>query len=266
MARPVAKLAKLLGVVVVVWVVGLVIAGFALSGRTGQHVADRLGATLQATATIEDSDLALLRGMLELEDLALRRDDLIGRLSLDVGRVRCDLPPLGLALVDRTCGELVVRDIRMEVSTAALFGLQRPKRTPLRADRVVIDNAELVFSPSAFLPSLGRVEIKIEHAEAGPTVFKTPLSWLFSLRELRASLALPAGITLQLTYRDGRLGAAGSLFGSTPIEIPVTLPVASAADDAQGELRRLFTFGRELANQLVAQRAQDWLRKTLPVP
>ncbi len=261
----VRRIAKLLAGLLVVWVVGLAIASFALSARTGRHVADRLGATLQATATIGDSDLALLRGGLELEDVALRRDDLIGKLSLDIGSVRCDLPPLGLALVDRTCGDLVVRDIRMEVSTAALFGLQRRKRAPLRADRVVIDNADLVFSPSAFLPSLGRVQIKIEHAEAGPTVFKTPLSWLFSLRELRASLALPAGITLQLTYRDGRLGAAGSLFGSTPVEIPITLPVASAADDARGELRRLFAFGRELANQLVAQRAQDWLQKQLPI-
>jgi len=42
-----------------------------------------------------------------------------------------------------------------------------------------------------------------EHAEAGETIFKTPLSWLFALQALRATIELPAGITLELAYDHG---------------------------------------------------------------
>lgn len=262
----VRRLVLFLVAVLGVWVIGLAIASCALGGRTGRNVAERVGESLQATATIAETDLALVRGTLELEDLAVRRDDVIGKLSLDVGAIRCDLPALGFALFDRSCDELVVRDVRLEISTTALFQLQRPKRAPFHADRVVLERAKVVFAPSAFVPSLGRVEIGIDRAVAGATTFKTPLSWLFALEELRATLALPAGITLLLTFEHGKLRVAGSLFGSRPIELPLALPVTSAADDAQTELRELYAFVRDLAQRLVAQRAQDWLESTLPLP
>ena len=99
-----------------------------------------------------------------------------------------------------------------------------PKRAPIRADHVVIDDAELTFSPSAFLPSLGRIRIPIDHAESGPTVFVTPLSWIFSLTTLRAHVELPAGLTVHLTYDHGVFGAAGSLFGSTPVAATARAP------------------------------------------
>ena len=95
----------------------------------------------------------------------------------------------------------------------------------------MIDDARLALSPSALLPGLGRVAITIEHAEAGATVFKTPLSWLFALGALRAAIELPAGITLELTYDHGELVVAGGLFGAAPIALPVALPVADLADD-----------------------------------
>jgi len=260
MKKAVAVLAGVLGV----WVVVLVVLGFVASGRTGARVSERVGQSLQATATLDDADLGLVLGSLELEDLEVRRDDAIGQLSLRIGSLACDLPPLGLALIDRECGELAVSRVRLEVSTTALFKLQRPKRTPIHAERVVIDDAELVFAPSAFFPSLGRVQIRIEHAEAGPTTFRSPLSWLFALAELRAAIDLPAGITVRLVYEGGKLSASGSLFGSTPVEIPVELPVATAADDAKSELEKLVAFGRDLAERLVAKRAQDWLKSKLP--
>ncbi|MBA3393125.1 MAG: hypothetical protein H0T89_10795 [Deltaproteobacteria bacterium] len=247
-----------------VWLVALVILGYAFAGRTGSRVADRLGESLQATSTIGDTTLGLVRGKLVLERLALRRDDLVGNLALDIGEVTCDLPPLGLALVDRECSELVVDHMRLTVSAAALFRLERPKRKPFHAGHVVIDDAELEFSPSAFLPGLGRMKIRIEHAEAGPTTFRTPLSWLFALEKLQASIELPAGFTLRLTYAEGKLRASGSLFGSTPVEVPFTIPVASTAADAKGELHELAAMARAAAEQLVAQRAADWLRSKIP--
>ena len=245
------------------WAIVLVMLDAALVGTEQLHIEERVGESLQATARVGDTDLALVRGRLLLEQLAVRRDDVVGHLALDVAEVRCELAPVGVALVDHDCRELAIRGMRLEVSSAALFKLQHPARRPIRASSVVIDDAELAFDPSALVPNIGRVAITIEHAEAGPTVFRTPLSWLFGLTELRARIALPAGITMHLRYADGKLSAAGSLFGSSPVEVPFALPLAEAAHDAHDELLLLGKAGEDVAERLVAKRAEDWLRAKL---
>jgi hypothetical protein len=189
------------------WLVLLLVLGLALGARQEAKTTERLAESLQAQVTIADSNLALIRGRWELAQLAIRHDDVLGKLAIDVAGVRCELAPLGWALVDRDCSELVVRGVRMEVSSTALFRVKRPKRRPVHADRIVIDDAELVFEPSAFVPNLGRVAIAIEHAESGPTVLCTPLSWLLTLDQLHARLDLPAGIALHLDYAHGTLTA-----------------------------------------------------------
>jgi len=254
------------GAVAVIWLAVLLVADAALEGRTRRRIADRLADSLQADATIDHGDLALVRGAIDLEGMAVRRDDLIGHLAIAVAGLRCELRPLGLALVDRDCRDLTVRGTRLEVSTAALFKLKRPKRPPLHVLHVVLDDARLEFSPSAFLPGLGRVAIAIEHAEAGETIFKTPLSWLFALRALRATLELPAGITLQLTYDHGELRVTGGIFGTTPVALPIALPVADLADDPRAEIAKLIDFGKDLAERLVTRKAEDWLNSKLSSP
>jgi hypothetical protein len=258
------RVALVTGTVVGVWLVVLCVLDVVLAARQARGVEARVGESLHGAATVDDADLALVRGRLALDRLSVRRDDAIGHLALDVAEVQCDLPPLGLALVEHGCRELAVHGVRLEVSTAALFQLQHPKRKPIHAGRVVIDDAVLAFSPSAFVPSLGRVAITIDHAESGPTTFRTPLSWIFSLAELRARIEMPAGLTLLVTYHDGMLGAAGSLFGSTPVQVPLQLPVADAARDAHDEIEMLVKLGTDIAEELVARRAEDWLRSKLP--
>jgi hypothetical protein len=258
------RVALIVAGVAAAWLVLLVVLSLALGGRTARGVAGRFGESLQGTATFAGSDLALVRGGLALERLSVRRDDVLGKLALDVAELRCELPPLGLALVDRDCRELAIDGIRLEVSALALLRPRKVKRPPSRAERVVIRDAVLGFAPSAFVPSLGRVQIRVDRAEAGPTRFRTPLSWLFALRELDASFELPAGIVVHLAYAGGVLSAAGSIFGSEPVQIPVTLPVREAADDGQAELARLVALGQEIAERLVARRAAEWLRSKLP--
>jgi hypothetical protein len=253
-------------VVVALWLVAMVVTGWALEARTRGRVAARIADSLQSEAAIPRGDLAMVRGWMDLEDLTVRRDDVIGHLAITVDHVRCELPPLGLALFDRDCRDLVVRDTRLEMSSAALFQGKRPKRPPMRAGRVVIEGARLELLASAIVPNFGRVAIDIVRAEAGPTVFKTPLSWLFALRALEASVALPGGVTITLSYDRGKLRVAGGLFGATPIALPVTIPVADAADDARAEIAKLVDFGRQVVQRLVAQKAGDWIKSQLFPP
>src|SRR6185503_10408086 len=168
--------------VLVGWIVILFFLGFALGSRQERKTTERIAESLQALVTIEDSDLALIRGRWTLDKLAIRHDDVLGKLSIDVAGVRCELGPLGWALVSRDCSELAISGVRMEVSSTALFKVKRPKRKPIFAHRIVIDDAQFVFLATSIAPSLGRVAIAIEHAESGPTVLRTPLSWLFTLQ------------------------------------------------------------------------------------
>jgi hypothetical protein len=260
------RIATYAGVLVALWLGALLAIGIGLEGRTRRGVAERIAESLQADATIERGDLALVRGGIDLEGLAVRRDDLIGHLAIAIAHLHCELRPLGLALIDRSCRELAVQGTRFEISTAALFRLKRPRRPPLHARRVLIDDARLELSPSALLPNLGGVVIAIDHAEASETIFKTPLSWLFALRTLRATIELPAGITLELRYELGQLRVAGSIFGSTPVALPVALPLADLADDPRAEMAKLVEFGKDVAERLVARKAEDWLRSKLSLP
>ena len=250
---------------IALWITLLAVFSSVYGTTARQRVAARIADALHAEATVGASNLALVRGHLELERLAVHKEDR-GHLSIEIADLYCDLPPLGLALIDHECRDLQIKGMRLELSTAAVFQFQRPHREPLHVGHVVIDDAVLSFSPSAFLPSLGKIEIKIAHAEAAPTTFKTPLSWIFTMRELRATLELPASITLHLGYKHGRLTAEGGVFGSTPVELPVAIPVALPTDDAHAEIAKLVQLGRDLAERLVARRAQDWLKSKLSLP
>ena len=250
--------------VVSVWIGVLLILDVVLGSRQRQNVVDRMTESLHGTTTVGDTDLALVRGRLRIDQLAIRRDDVVGHLAIDVATIRCELGPLGWALFDRDCRELAIRGVRLDVSSAALFKLPHPLRRPIHAHRVVIDDAQLVFSPSAFVPGLGGITIDIEHAESTDTVFVTPLSWLFTLDTLTAKIDLPAGVSLHLTYGHGKLGAAGAMFGAMPVELPLQLPVLAAARTAHDEIVALVGMVEDLAEQLVLKRAEDWVRSKLP--
>lgn len=253
------------GGVAVAWLVALLVIDAAAGDRIARGVAARLGDSLQGRAAFADRDLALVRGRLDLAGLAVTRDDAVGQLRLDVAGVRCELAPLGVALVDRDCGELGITGMRLAVSTIALFKLRPPKRRPIHADAVTIDDATFTFAAGAITPTLGEVRVVLQRAVAGPTTFKTPLSWLFALRGLRARVALPAAQTLEVTFANGVAQVSGSLLGEPPLALPIELPVTTAADDGRTELAKLTAFGRALAEHLLARRAEQWLRQKLGV-
>src|SRR5262245_8075950 len=113
----VRRLVLIVGGALARWIAVLIVLGYAYDERSSRGVAELFAASVQGSAASAGSDLALVRGRVELEQLSVRRDDDVGTLSLDVADVRCDLPPLGLALVDRECRELRIGGMRMEVSS-----------------------------------------------------------------------------------------------------------------------------------------------------
>jgi hypothetical protein len=257
-----SRLALVAAIACALWLVALVVLDVVLAEREETHVRERAAEALHATATIGATDLALVRGRLELDELAAQRDDAVGHLALDVGKVRCELPPLGLALADGTCRELAVSHVRLEVSTAAMFQLQHPKHRPLHADRVVIDDARLSFGPSAFVSGLGAISVAIDHAEAGPTVFRTPLSWVLALDTMVAHVELPGHFTFSFEYEGGDIavvGFGGRLLGKTHVE----LPRADEAHDGHEEMTLLADTAERIAARIVEQRVTDWLRPWL---
>lgn len=262
---------RFLGAVAVLfglWLIACLVIGAVARDRMRDGLIERLGQPLRAATTIEGLDLALVRGRMDMAKLALRRDDpgpTGGHLAIDVAEVRCDLAPLGWALVDGDCRTLAIRGMRVEVSAATMFQLEAPKRGPVHARRVVIDDARLELAPSALIPDLGKIAIVVEHAEANDTLFKTPMSWIFALSSLRAKLELPGDVTVTLRYEDGKLAIGGGLFGKE-LELPVRIPVADLADDPKAELKKLGELGKQIGAQAldrVEQSAKDWLKSKL---
>jgi hypothetical protein len=47
------------------------------------------------------------------------------------------------------------------------------------------------------------------------------------------------------------------------VAIPFAIPVPGSAGDAVEEIKQLVAIGRDLAERLVARRAEDWLKQKL---
>jgi hypothetical protein len=91
---------------------------------------------------------------------------------------------------------------------------------------------------------------------------RTALSWIFTLEELVARVDLPAGMTVRLGFKDGKLSASGGFFGATPVTIDFVLPPLDGSD----EVAQLIAIGKELGKQLAIERARRWIQQQVPVP
>jgi hypothetical protein len=249
------RVAGALAALVVAWIVFLLIAGAVYGPRTVAKVTDRVGGSLNAKTTIDDASLGFVRGVLELDGVHALRDG-VGTFSIDATTVRCQLPAFGAALWNHHCSELEIDGVKMEVSSVGFIKLKKPSKDPLNVDHVVILDGTLGFAPSAFAPDLGRIEVHVEAAESGPTSFTTPLAWIFTLRSLKASFALPGDVALSLTYSNQLLTVSGRLLGS-PITVPLVMP--SSTGNVEKDLDELERVGKQVASDI----GKNWLRSKL---
>ncbi|MCA9677906.1 MAG: hypothetical protein H6709_16485 [Kofleriaceae bacterium] len=254
MGRTFRRVAGGLAGLLAIYVLALLVVGWAARGCARERARDRLARSLQAEVTIGDLDLGLVTGAIAVGHLHVRRDAR-GHFQLDVDRVDVDLLPLGLGLIQDGVGDVRLRGVRVALSALGALELQGGGGAPLRFDSLVIDDAQVRLAVTSLLPGVAEVDVVVEHVAAGPTVLRTPLSWLFALRQLRARIELPMGLTVHLAYDRGTLRLSGKLFGATPIEVPFAIP----ALDPAHELDQLADLGKRLARQLAGQGLDRWL-------
>jgi hypothetical protein len=251
--RP-AKIAIAAGVAATTWVAGLFIAGFAARGCVAERMEDRLAASLDARVHIDAIDVGLVRGAFAMSGLAIDRQN-DGNLHVGVERIDAGIAPLGAYLWDRDLDQVRVRGVDVEVDGWGVLRLQTPRRPPVRVAGLVVDDARLSLSPVSWAPRWARVSLTIDHAEAGDTVLRTPMSWVFSLEQLDAHLDVPGASPVMLHFAAGRLTASGSLLGAAPVTIAVTVP----APDPGHEGEQLRALGKDIAERLALARASDWI-------
>lgn len=248
------KLAVGLTLAIVGYLGLLVAAGWIASDRVARVVRDRLGASLDGRAQVADVDLGLVRGAVAVTGVVVERHH-VGTLRLEVARIDVDVAPLGAVVFDREPRSVRVRGAHLLVSGAgALDGLEHPKRPPLHVGAVEIVDSDLTIVATTAWPELARVRLVIERVVAGPTTFRTPLSWIFALDELAARVELPGGATIALRYRDGALTAQGSLFGDAPLTVPVSLAYQPGVDEPS----QLRAIAFELGKRLAIERTRRW--------
>ena len=237
------------------WTVALIVAGFAAVGCQRRRVEGRIARSFEATAAFGDADLSLLRGTFHGTDLAIAKDVTAGTLRVKVKQLDAELAPLGIALVDSRLRELRLSGVELEASNLALLQTRSHGGKPFAVDALELRDVHLAAMPTMILPSFGRLEVHLERATAGPTVLRTALSWVFSLRSLVARVDLPGGVTIRLAYDHGRLRAQGGMFGSTPVEVPFAIPVLDPAH----EMEQLAALGIELVQKMTMRQAEEWL-------
>lgn len=263
LTRGVRRLRRVLmwsGLGIVGYLLLLLVVGWAVGGVVAGEVRDRLAASLDAEAAVGDASVRLVRGGATMRDITVRRER-GGTLALELAEVDLDLAPLGAVLWDREPRAVRVRGGRLSVEGLAVLRLPpRPKSPPIRVGALAIDDCVLEVAATGILPGLTRVELTIERARARATVLRTALSWLFTLDELVARVALPGGVAVRLEYRQGVLAASGGPFGDTPVVIPFSIPPLDDAD----EVEQLASLGKELGKQLALAQARRWLGDDKP--
>jgi hypothetical protein len=240
-----------------VWCLALIVAGYAAGGCQQRGVERRLATAFEAKVGFADADLALVRGRFAGDDLRMAKTTPLGTMAVTVGRLEAELAPLGLALLDHRIRVLRLERAELSATTLELLKTRDRGGKPFAVDALELTDVHLVTMPLAPAPALAKIEVTIERARAGPTVFRTALSWVFALEELVARIEVADGVTVRIDYRGGKLRASGGMFGATWVDVPFAIPVLDPAH----EMQQLAAIGVELASKMTLRQAETWLQR-----
>jgi hypothetical protein len=245
------------------WLIVLAVVGELGSRWVAVRMQEKLSQGLGAKVKIGGVDIGLVRGQFELAQLDLQRRDL-GAMHIVIQEAVLDTAPLGLAILHRDRADaLTIRGLTIELSSWAV--LAPPPGNPLafHVGKFDFSNVTLLLAPTLLLPGAGSVTLTIDRAKGGATTLRSAVSWLFSVDELDARVALPGGATATIRYRASKPGAregqliVGSSLLARELTIPLTMPSIVDGD----ELTALRQLGTRLTREVAKNKAMQLLQK-----
>jgi hypothetical protein len=241
----------------VIYLIFIFAGGFVLRGCAAERVRQRLADALDADVTIGSSSLSIWRGELELEDIEIHRSH-GGAADIRIDSIDADLAGWGALVWNRDVRRAEVRGVDMHISARGLVEVARRKREPLRVHELVLDDAVITISPTALLPGLGEVTVRLQHTTSRGVELAHGLSWLSGLRALDAKIDLPAGLgSASAAFAQGALTVAASMVGGgRPLTVPFKMP---EVDPDAYEIDQL----KAIAKELVRSAGKTLLEKTV---
>jgi len=230
------------------------VVGFVLDGYVARKIRERLAGSLRAKVDIADASVSLLRGKVALRGLTIERRR-GGTVLIEIDSVDAGIAPLGWVLFDRDARRVTVRGVRMTLSGRGALALHERERRPIRARELVLEDVTLAVMPTALLPNLGRLELRVDRARTGPVVLGSGVSWLFELRELDATADLAGHANIGVAFSSDRLTLRGGLFGSRSVTVGFELPDPDP-DAYEGE--QLLQLAKSLAKSLARELTVGW--------
>ncbi len=237
----------------------LVLAGFVLDGYVAGKIEARLAGSLRADVDVSDVSISLLRGKVSLRGLTIERRT-GGTILIRVESVDAGIAPLGWSIFDREARTVTARGVDMTLSGRGALALHQREKTPIHVRELVLEDVNMAVMPTALLPRLGRIELRVDRARTGPVVLGSGVSWLFELRELRATADLAGHADIGVAFADDRLSLSGGLFGSRSVSFGFELP---DPDPDAFEGAQLLSLAKELTKSLAKELATGWFDREI---
>jgi hypothetical protein len=204
----------------------LLLGGWLGAGCVAERIDSRLEQALGTEVEIGSASVALIRGKIEISDITIRRTDL-GQAEFHVESAELDVAPMGGVLFTRSTSAVRIGEASGEMSAIGALGTLRAKTTPIAIGDLTIEHGTLSAAPTALLPGLGKVVVDVRNVIALDVELSHALSWLPKAVQFESSVKVPGGIEIDADYADGKLGLAGSMFGSDKMTVPFRIPVAT---------------------------------------
>ncbi len=204
----------------------LLLGGWLGSGCVSERIDSHLERALGTDVEIGSASVALIRGKIVLRDITIRRTD-IGKAEFHIDIAELDIAPMGGVLFSRSTSRVQVGEVTGEMSATGALGTLRAKTTPISIGDLTIEHGTLSVAPTALLPGLGKVTVDVTNVVAHDVELAHALSWLPKATAFKSTVRIPGGIVIDADYADGKLGLAGSMFGSGTLTVPFRIPVAT---------------------------------------
>lgn len=231
----------------------LILLGYALAGRVEDRVEAQLTHALRADEIeIEDVDLSLLRGRIEIRGVRAKRTG-VGTASLEIDSLEIDVPPMGWVVFDDDPSRVLVDDAHLTLSAVGAATLRKSDSPPLHIDDFIIESSSVSLVATTLFPSIGQARLSVGKAHVKDLELSNAMSWLYETHVLDAVLTTTGDVEIAVQYEEGQLALSGSFLGSKPIRVPFSWPIPDPEDF---ELSQILGLARSIASTVAPELAR----------